>query len=90
MRNGKNLVLCCRQYTHLILILVGQTLYICISPDKMTFNSISPVKMTFFGFKYLLPKDFRNLNSMATWCLNVRRLLALIIFQRSPLKKNQL
>ena len=28
-------------------------------------------------------KDFRNLNSMVTWCINCRRLLALIIFQRS-------
>ena len=31
-------------------------------------------------------KDFRNLNSMVTWCINWRRLLALIIFQRSSLK----
>ena len=31
-------------------------------------------------------KDFRNLISMVTWCINWRRLLALIIFQRSSLK----
>ena len=31
-------------------------------------------------------KDFRNLNSMVTWCINWRRFLALIIFQRSSLK----
>ena len=31
-------------------------------------------------------KDFRNLISMVTWCINWRRLLALIIFQRSLLK----
>ena len=31
-------------------------------------------------------KDFWNLNSMGTWCINWRRLLALIIFQRSSLK----
>ena len=31
-------------------------------------------------------KDFRNLNSMATWCINWRRLMALIIFQRRSLK----
>ena len=31
-------------------------------------------------------KDFQNLNSMVTWCTNWRRLLALIIFQRSSLK----
>ena len=30
-------------------------------------------------------KDFRNLNSMVTWCINWRKLLALIIFQRSSL-----
>ena len=30
-------------------------------------------------------KDFRNLISMVTWCINWRRLLALIIFQRSRL-----
>ena len=32
-------------------------------------------------------KDFRNLNYMVTWCINWRRLLALIIFQRSSLKQ---
>ena len=32
-------------------------------------------------------KDFRNLNSMVTWCINWIRLLTLIIFQRSLLKK---
>ena len=32
------------------------------------------------------PKDFRNLISMVTWCINWRRLLALIIFQHSSLK----
>ena len=31
-------------------------------------------------------KDFRNLISMVTWCINWRRLLGLIIFQRSSLK----
>ena len=31
-------------------------------------------------------KDFRNLNSMVTWCINWRRLLALVIIQRSTLK----
>ena len=31
-------------------------------------------------------KDFRNLNSMVTWCINWRRSLALTIFQRSSLK----
>ena len=31
-------------------------------------------------------KDFRNLNSMVIWCINRRRLLALIIIQRSSLK----
>ena len=31
-------------------------------------------------------KDFRNLISMVTWCISWRRLLALIIFQRSSLK----
>ena len=31
-------------------------------------------------------KDFRNLISMVTWCINWRRLLALIIFQRRSLK----
>ena len=31
-------------------------------------------------------KDFRNLNSMVTWFIKWRRLLALIIFQRSSLK----
>ena len=31
-------------------------------------------------------KDFQNLNSMVTWCINWRRLLALIIFQRSLFK----
>ena len=31
-------------------------------------------------------KNFRSLNSMVTWCINWRRLLALIIFQRSSLK----
>ena len=31
-------------------------------------------------------KDFQNLISMVTWCINWRRLLALIIFQRSLLK----
>ena len=31
-------------------------------------------------------KVFWNLNSMMTWCINWRRLLALIIFQRSSLK----
>ena len=31
-------------------------------------------------------KDFRNLISMVPWCINWRRLLALIIFQRSSLK----
>ena len=31
-------------------------------------------------------KDFRNLNSMLTWCINWRRLVALIILQRSSLK----
>ena len=31
-------------------------------------------------------KDFRNLISMVTWYINWRRLLALIIFQRSLLK----
>ena len=30
--------------------------------------------------------DFWNLNSMVTWCINWRRLLASIIFQRSSLK----
>ena len=32
-------------------------------------------------------KDFRNLSSMVTWCINLGRLLALIIFQRSLLKR---
>ena len=32
-------------------------------------------------------KDFRNMFSMVTWCINWRRLLALIIFQRSSLKQ---
>ena len=32
-------------------------------------------------------KDFRNLNSMVTWCINWRRLMALIIFQRSSIKQ---
>ena len=31
-------------------------------------------------------KDFRNLISMVTWCINWRRLLALMIFQHSSLK----
>ena len=31
-------------------------------------------------------KDFQNLSSMVTWCINWGRLLALIIFQRSLLK----
>ena len=31
-------------------------------------------------------KHFRNLGSMVTWCIDWRRLLALIIFQRSLLK----
>ena len=31
-------------------------------------------------------KDFQNLISMVTWCLNWRRLLTLIIFQLSSLK----
>ena len=31
-------------------------------------------------------KDFQNLNSMVTWCINLGRLLALIISQRSSLK----
>ena len=31
-------------------------------------------------------RDIRNLVSMVTWCINWRRLLALIIFQRSSLK----
>ena len=31
-------------------------------------------------------KEFQNLNSMVTWCINWRRLLALIVFQRSSLK----
>ena len=31
-------------------------------------------------------KDFRNLNSMVTWCIDWTRLLALMIFQRSSLK----
>ena len=31
-------------------------------------------------------KDFQNLNSMVTWYMNERRLLPLIIFQRSSLK----
>ena len=31
-------------------------------------------------------KDFRNLISMVTWCINWRGLLAIIIFQRSSLK----
>ena len=30
--------------------------------------------------------DFRNLHSMLTWCINWRRLLSLILFQRSSLK----
>ena len=38
------------------------------------------------GLKSLLRKDFRNLISKVTWCINWRRLLALIIFQRSSLK----
>ena len=38
------------------------------------------------GLKLSCPKNFRNLNSMVTWCINWRRLLALIIFQRSSLK----
>ena len=38
------------------------------------------------GLKSPCPKDFRNLISMVTWCINRRRLLALIIFQRSSLK----
>ena len=32
-------------------------------------------------------KDFRNLNSMVTWCINWRKLLALKIFQHSSLKQ---
>ena len=32
------------------------------------------------GLKSLFAKDFRNLISMVTWCINWRRLLALIIF----------
>ena len=32
-------------------------------------------------------KDFWNPNSMVTWCINWRRLLALMIFQRSSLKQ---
>ena len=31
-------------------------------------------------------KDFPNLNSIVSWCINLRRLLALIIFQHSSLK----
>ena len=31
-------------------------------------------------------KDFQNLSSMVTWCMKLRRLFALIIFQRSSLK----
>ena len=31
-------------------------------------------------------KDFQNLISMVTWCINLRRLLALIFFQGSSLK----
>ena len=31
-------------------------------------------------------KDFRNLISMVTWCINWRRLLVLIIFQHSSFK----
>ena len=31
--------------------------------------------------------DFRNLNYILTWCINERRLLALIIFQRSSLNQ---
>ena len=30
--------------------------------------------------------DFQNLSSMVTWCMKLRRLFALIIFQRSSLK----
>ena len=35
------------------------------------------------GLKSLLHQDFQNLNSMVTWCINGRGLLAQIIFQRS-------
>ena len=38
------------------------------------------------GINLSCTKNFRNLNSMVTWCINWRRLLALIIFQRSSLK----
>ena len=34
----------------------------------------------------LLRQEFRNLNSMVTWCINWRRMLALKCFQRSSLK----
>ena len=39
-----------------------------------------------FDLNLSCAKDFRNLISMVTWCINWRRLLALIIFQRSSLK----
>ena len=35
-------------------------------------------------------KDFLNLISLVTWCINWRRLLALIMFQRSSLKLFQI
>ena len=38
------------------------------------------------GLNLSCAKDFQNLISMVTWCINWRRLLALIIFQRSSLK----
>ena len=37
-------------------------------------------------FNLFCAKEFWNLNSMVTWCTGWRRLLALIIFQRSSLK----
>ena len=53
-------------------------------------NFIDDIMLWFLNSKLDLnlscAKDFRNLISMVTWCISWRRLLALIIFQRSSLK----
>ena len=57
---------------------------------KLFQNFIDDTMIWFLNSKldlnYSCAKDFRNLISMVTWCINWRRLLALIIFQRSSLK----
>ena len=41
-----------------------------------------------FDLNLSCAKDFRNLNSMVTWCINWKGLLALIIFKCSLLKQS--